>query len=103
MDRGPHSCCAEQVAALEALLQPGDSLIFPAKWAHHTESLDNSISVTYRLGPARPATARLAGVLRPYTACHSVVRCLACLMEHETRSILDGSLSLDDLSLPHAI
>ena len=76
MDRGPHSCCAEQVAALEALLQPGDSLIFPAKWAHHTESLDSSISVTYRLGPARPATARLAGVLRPYTACHRVVRCL---------------------------
>ena len=70
-----HSC-AKQVVALEALLEPGDSLIFPAKWAHHTESLDNSISVTYRLGPVRPATARLAGVLRPHRACHSVVRCL---------------------------
>ena len=70
------SVMLRQVAALEAVLEPGDSLIFPAKWAHHTESMDNSISVTYRLGPRRPATARLAETLRPYRACHNVVKCL---------------------------
>ena len=65
-----------QVAALEAVLEPGDSLVFPAKWAHYTQSLDDSISVTYRLGPKRPATAKLAGTLSSCRPCHAVVRCL---------------------------
>ncbi len=70
------SLFVQQVAALEALLEPGDSLLFPAKWAHYTESLDKSISVTYRLGPKRPATARLAETLKPYRPCQHIVRCL---------------------------
>ena len=65
-----------QVAALEAVLEPGDSLVFPAKWAHYTQSLDNCISVTYRLGPKRPPTAMLARSSKSYRACHSTVKCL---------------------------
>jgi hypothetical protein len=34
---------------MEALLGPGDAVFFPAGWAHHTESLDESVSVTCRL------------------------------------------------------
>ena len=68
--------CALQVEALEAVLEPGDSLLFPAKWAHYTQSLDDSISVTYRLGPKRPTAAMLAGSSKSYRACHSTVKCL---------------------------
>jgi ribosomal protein L16 Arg81 hydroxylase len=34
---------------MEALLSPGDAVFFPAHWPHHTESLDESVSVTCRL------------------------------------------------------
>ncbi len=71
-----HEGSTLQVAALEAVLEPGDSLVFPAKWAHYTQSLDDSISVTYRLGPKRPPTAMLAGSSKSHRACHSAVKCL---------------------------
>lgn len=45
---------------LEAVLEPGDVLCFPPRWAHYTESLTLSASVTYRFRRARPATARVA-------------------------------------------
>ncbi|PRW56320.1 lysine-specific demethylase 8 [Chlorella sorokiniana] len=37
-----------RAAAAEALLEPGDVVFFPSRWAHYTESLDCSISVTCR-------------------------------------------------------
>ena len=37
-------------AALEALLAPGDVAVCPRGWAHHTEGLDLSVSVTCRYG-----------------------------------------------------
>lgn len=37
-----------RAAAREALLEPGDVVFFPSRWAHYTESLDFSISVTCR-------------------------------------------------------
>jgi len=53
---------------LEAALEPGDVLCFPPRWAHYTESLTLSASVTYRFrpkvvcrsgrGPAAGAAAR---------------------------------------------
>ena len=52
-----------QLTAMEAILEPGDTLFFPPRWAHYTESLDLSVSITYRFGPRRPATARLVQVL----------------------------------------
>ena len=45
---------------LEAVLEPGDVLCFPPRWAHYTESLTLSASVTVRFRRARPATARAA-------------------------------------------
>jgi uncharacterized cupin superfamily protein len=33
-----------------ALLEPGDVVFFPPAWAHYTESLDFSVSVTCRFG-----------------------------------------------------
>ncbi|EIE24680.1 Clavaminate synthase-like protein [Coccomyxa subellipsoidea C-169] len=53
-----------QIEAVETVLEPGDTLFFPPRWAHYTESLDLSISLTYRFGPRRPATARLVNGLR---------------------------------------
>ena len=35
-------------AAYEAIIEPGDVMFFPSCWAHYTESLDESISVTCR-------------------------------------------------------
>lgn len=52
-----------QLTAVEAVLEPGDTLFFPPGWAHYTESLDLSVSMTYRFGPKRPATARLVQAL----------------------------------------
>ena len=37
---------------MEVTLSPGDAVFFPAYWAHHTESLDESVSVTCRLAAA---------------------------------------------------
>jgi hypoxia-inducible factor 1-alpha inhibitor (HIF hydroxylase) len=34
--------------ALEVVLQPGDLVFFPARWAHYTESLAASVSITCR-------------------------------------------------------
>lgn len=39
-----------RTAAVEAVLGPGDVLFFPSRWAHYTESLDFSISLTCRFG-----------------------------------------------------
>ena len=39
------------ITAYEAVLNPGDVLYFPPYWAHYTESIDMSISVTSRLRP----------------------------------------------------
>lgn len=39
---------SESIAGLEVELAPGDVLFFPPRWAHYTESLDFSISVTCR-------------------------------------------------------
>lgn len=58
-----------QVKAYEAVLSPGDSLFFPPRWAHHTESLDQSISITYRFGPRKRATLRLGRILQPWRGC----------------------------------
>jgi len=43
---------------LEAALEPGDVLCLPPRWAHYTESLTLSASVTYRF---RPRLARRSG------------------------------------------
>ncbi|BDA42635.1 probable bifunctional peptidase and arginyl-hydroxylase JMJD5 [Coccomyxa sp. Obi] len=53
----------QQLTAMEAILEPGDTLFFPPRWAHYTESLDLSVSITYRFGPRRLATARLVQAL----------------------------------------
>ena len=37
-----------QLAAMEVVLEPGDVLLFPALWPHYTESLDWSLSLTWR-------------------------------------------------------
>ncbi|KAK9864818.1 hypothetical protein WJX84_007473 [Apatococcus fuscideae] len=37
-------------AAYEAIIEPGDVMFFPSCWAHYTESLESSISVTCRFG-----------------------------------------------------
>ncbi|PSC69036.1 band 7 [Micractinium conductrix] len=37
-----------RATAREALLEPGDVVFFPSRWAHYTESLDASLSVTSR-------------------------------------------------------
>ena len=42
------------------VLEPGDVLCFPPRWAHYTESLTLSASVTYRFRPVRPVRARAA-------------------------------------------
>lgn len=34
------------VAALEALIHPGDVLVFPPRWSHHTESLGDCVSAS---------------------------------------------------------
>ncbi|KAK9816704.1 hypothetical protein WJX72_003966 [[Myrmecia] bisecta] len=44
------------VAVYEALLNPGDLLFIPSCWAHYTESLDMSISISTRL-PLRGSKA----------------------------------------------
>ena len=39
----------QQAAALEAVLQPGDAILFPARWSHYTESIRTvNMSVTVR-------------------------------------------------------
>ncbi|KAK9802696.1 hypothetical protein WJX73_007729 [Symbiochloris irregularis] len=43
--RFPAAC---KLKALEAVLEPGDVLLFPALWAHYTESLTWSLSLTWR-------------------------------------------------------
>ena len=67
-----------QAKALEAVLSPGDSLLFPPRWAHHTESLDQSISVTHRFGPPKRAASRLARILQPYRS--KLTGCYRCLV-----------------------
>ena len=39
---------SRDLAVTEAVLEPGDVLLFPAQWAHYTESLDWSLSLTWR-------------------------------------------------------
>jgi hypothetical protein len=38
-----------RVSSLEVVLSPGDVLFFPQQWAHYTESLELSVSVTFRV------------------------------------------------------
>lgn len=33
---------------MQAVLEPGDVILFPGFWAHWTESMDLSCSMTYR-------------------------------------------------------
>ncbi|KAI8474185.1 MAG: hypothetical protein J3K34DRAFT_408366 [Monoraphidium minutum] len=40
---------ARRLRFMAVTLSPGDALFFPAYWAHHTESLGESVSVTCRL------------------------------------------------------
>ena len=40
------------LGAREVVLKPGDAIVFPARWAHYTESCSTSVSVTVRLQAA---------------------------------------------------
>ncbi|EFN58944.1 hypothetical protein CHLNCDRAFT_140939 [Chlorella variabilis] len=44
---------AVRARAVQAVLEPGDVVFFPSRWAHYTESLDFSMSVTCRFGGGR--------------------------------------------------
>ena len=42
-----------RLCAIEVMLEPGDAVFFPPEWAHYTESLSPSMSVTTRFALRR--------------------------------------------------
>lgn len=56
---------ARALSVTEAILEPGDVLLFPPHWSHYTESLAWSLSVTWRFmhaGQQPQPYARMRGM-----------------------------------------